>query len=723
MGLSFLAPLFFAGVGLLAAPYFIHQIRRPEREPLRFSSLLFIPKVEKEVIERKRIQHILLMLMRMTALLLLALAFARPYWQAQEAFAGANGAIQHVILLDTSYSMGHGDVFEKARAEALGVLAGLDEDEPLAVVLFGGTVDVAVSMRDVGGVGGSDHDAARAVLNGATVSSGHTDYELALETAYRHVTAGAAQDDASQPGVIFHFISDFMKNGLPEKSSGWKLPAFVEVETITVGESVMENIGVTDIGVRKYPNGDLRVLAKVHNWTDSKLENIPLVLELGGQEVSRNHLTIQAASSRQTSFRIVQEQFDDAGEILTGLVRLEDESIATDNARYFTWSMPRKQRILLVGIERDGVRWPAMRLMEQALPNRAELAWLRETIAPDDLIAALSQEGVAPGLIILSDYDSLDGEIMNALTEYVAEGGELLLCASDTEGLTGFDVSVFGETGIEGEERKYQVARSSRYTLMSWVDLDHPIFMPFQGRKFNDFSSLRYFNYVPLTVDETAEGVSVLARFEDDQPAMVEVRSGEGRVIIWPYSVQLKWTNMPKTTRFVPLLHETLMYMTDAGSAENEWSVGDAVIESQLAWSTGDTTLLQEPGSDSEREVARADGVESVSTDVPGFFKSRALSESDWEIVKAINVDGREGDDTPVTEAEFLLKLAAAPMVTEGAGASGLVGSEVDEEGYIIDREYGRGFLAVLLLLVLVELFYMSALSTRERVSKPAEPV
>ena len=186
--------------------------------------------------------------------------------------------------------------------------------------LFGGTVDVAVSMRDVGGVGGSDHDAARAVLNGATVSSGHTDYELALETAYRHVTAGAAQDDASQPRVIFHFISDFMKNGLPEKSSGWKLPAFVEVETITVGESVMENIGVTDIGVRKYPNGDLRVLAKVHNWTDSKLENIPLVLELGGQEVSRNHLTIQAASSRQTSFRIVQEQFDDAGEILTGLV-------------------------------------------------------------------------------------------------------------------------------------------------------------------------------------------------------------------------------------------------------------------------------------------------------------------------------------------------------------------------------------------------------------------
>ena len=65
MGLSFIAPLLFAGLGLLVGPYLIHQIRRPDREPVKFSSLLFIPDVQKEVIERKRIQHILLMAMRM----------------------------------------------------------------------------------------------------------------------------------------------------------------------------------------------------------------------------------------------------------------------------------------------------------------------------------------------------------------------------------------------------------------------------------------------------------------------------------------------------------------------------------------------------------------------------------------------------------------------------------------------------------------------------------
>ena len=722
MGLSFLAPLFFAGVGLLIAPFIIHQIRRPEREPHRFSSLLFIPNIQKEVIERKRIQHILLMLMRMMALLLLAFAFARPYWQAKQASASANGPTQHVILLDRSYSMGYAGVFEKARAEALSVLAGLNASEPLAIVLFDGTADVAVPMRDASGESLSNRDTARTVLNQATVSAGPTNYLNALETGYRHVTAGLTLEDGLQPRVIFHIISDFKKNGLPTTVSEWKLPAFVEVDTISVGDDSLKNVGITDIGVRKYPNGDLRVLAKVHNWTDAKLDDIALGLELNGVTVSENLLTIQAGSARQTSFRVTEAQQGAAGATLTGLARLSDAGIETDNVRFFTWSLPRKQRVLLVGIEHDGVRWPAMKLMEQALPNRDELPWSRTTIAPSELVEALSDDGAAPSLIILSDYESLNGEILNALTEYVTDGGALLLCASDKEGLTGVDVSVLSGEGVTSEESKYEVPRSSRYTTMSWVDLEHPILVPFQGRKFNDFSTLRYFNFVPLNVDESVEGVRVLARFDDEEPAMVEMQVGSGRVIVWPYSLQLTWTNMPKTTRFVPLLHETLMYLTDAGSSQGSLAVGHALEENELAWSNDDSTVVEAPGVETERAVSRGDFAGVAELSAPGFLKSKALADTDWDLVKAVNVDGLEGDDTPVTEAEFLLKLATAPIVSAAEGAEGVVGAEVDGEGYIIDEEYGRGLLVALLVLLVTELLYMSVLSTRVTTSKPADP-
>ena len=82
MGLALLTPLFLAGAALVAAPFLIHQIRRPEREPLRFSSHMFVPNIQREVIERKRVQHLLLLLLRMAMLILLAAAFSRPYWRA-----------------------------------------------------------------------------------------------------------------------------------------------------------------------------------------------------------------------------------------------------------------------------------------------------------------------------------------------------------------------------------------------------------------------------------------------------------------------------------------------------------------------------------------------------------------------------------------------------------------------------------------------------------------
>ena len=48
MTFSLLAPLFLAGAAFLALPWYIHHIRRPERDPIPFSSLMFVPKVEKE---------------------------------------------------------------------------------------------------------------------------------------------------------------------------------------------------------------------------------------------------------------------------------------------------------------------------------------------------------------------------------------------------------------------------------------------------------------------------------------------------------------------------------------------------------------------------------------------------------------------------------------------------------------------------------------------------
>ncbi|MFP6585038.1 MAG: hypothetical protein VCD00_21080, partial [Candidatus Hydrogenedentota bacterium] len=521
-------------------------------------------------------------------------------------------------------------------------------------------------------------------------------------------------DDELRPRVIFHMISDFKKNGMPNASSSWKLPSFIEMDVVSVAQETVANVGVTDIGVRKFPNGDLRVVAKVQNWSDEMLTDYPVWLDVGEDDTIENRLTLQPGSGRQTSFRIAKETAAESqDQTVVGQVRLQDDDLETDNTRYFAWSPARKQSIVLVGMERAGVRWPAVRLMEQALANRDEMPWIRETVTPENLSTYLRTATEQPAIIILSDYVNLSDVVVSDLRQYVSQGGSLLLCASGSEGWSESTGALLADTTVQGGQLRYEQPRASRYSTMSWVDLEHDIFARFQGRQFNDFSSLRMFNYVPLEIIGEQETAHVIARLDDDAPAMVETSLGTGSIVIWPFSIQLDWTNFPKTNQFVPLLYETLYYLNSLDDSTVATEVGTAVSPNWLNWNAEGESELQLPGSEDLVTVNRAD-TSFATLDEAGYFYGRASGLPDWSSIVAVNVNGREGDETPVTAAEFLLKLTSRPIISGSGEVAGVVGTEIDASGQVIDTEYGRLALAGLLLLLLTEFAYMNVLSRAE---------
>ena len=140
MGFAFLTPLILGGLSLLALPWILHQIRRPEREPHVFSSLMFVPNIKKEIIERRRLQHLLLMLLRMLVLLLLVFAFSRPALWSYIPLDVPDEAEWHVILLDTSYSMGAQNHFARAREEAIRILDDLRPGQSRLIVFVSLTI-------------------------------------------------------------------------------------------------------------------------------------------------------------------------------------------------------------------------------------------------------------------------------------------------------------------------------------------------------------------------------------------------------------------------------------------------------------------------------------------------------------------------------------------------------------------------------------------------------
>ncbi|TFG53271.1 MAG: hypothetical protein E4H37_03635, partial [Gemmatimonadales bacterium] len=114
MGLSFLAPAFLAALAALAIPVLVHLTHRSRKEVVRFPSLRFLDQVPYRAVRRQRIRHWALFAARCLALVLLALAFARPLLDRLRGTGAADArSTEHVILLDRSYSMGYGSHWQR----------------------------------------------------------------------------------------------------------------------------------------------------------------------------------------------------------------------------------------------------------------------------------------------------------------------------------------------------------------------------------------------------------------------------------------------------------------------------------------------------------------------------------------------------------------------------------------------------------------------------------
>ena len=77
-GLSFLYPLFLIAAAAAAVPIVLHLLRRKTDVVVDFPAVRLLHKTPVERQRRRRLRELILLALRVAALLLLALAFARP---------------------------------------------------------------------------------------------------------------------------------------------------------------------------------------------------------------------------------------------------------------------------------------------------------------------------------------------------------------------------------------------------------------------------------------------------------------------------------------------------------------------------------------------------------------------------------------------------------------------------------------------------------------------
>ncbi len=114
------------GVGL---PIWLHLLKRHKSDPRPFPSLMFFERSEQSSVVHRRLDHILLFILRTLMLVLLALLFANPF--INRATPKAAGKKMVVVAVDDSFSMRAASGtsgesrLDKAKREALDMISGI----------------------------------------------------------------------------------------------------------------------------------------------------------------------------------------------------------------------------------------------------------------------------------------------------------------------------------------------------------------------------------------------------------------------------------------------------------------------------------------------------------------------------------------------------------------------------------------------------------------------
>lgn len=644
--MGFVAPFVLAGLAALAIPVLIHLIQRERKRVVEFPSLMFLRRIPYQSVRRRRIRDWTLLAMRLAALALIVMAFARPFFKRDSlAAATQQGAREAVILVDRSYSMEYGDRWQRARTAARDAINGLGAGDRASLVFFSSGAEVAVRSS-------ADRGRLDAGLAAAATGPGATRFAPALKLA------ASLLAESALPRREIILISDFQRRGW-EQTPGRddvKLPERTTLTPIDVASGETSNLSVTPVSLQRsrFENHDrIAVTAGLVNHSGSAVSSVPVSLEVDGKSIQSLPANVAPGGSSSVTFA----PFTVASRNMRGTIRLPDDGLKRDNVFHFVVSPSEPVRVFAVG--RAGAERQSLYLARALSIGEAPRVELVARTPASFSDADARQAAV----VILNDVQTPD-DLADRLARFVRDGGGLLIAAGPQATWPARLSDVV--PALPGELIDRTTAAPSR---LGALEYSHPVFELFRAPRSGDFAAARFYGY-RATGPSTGQ---VLARFDDGTPALLERKTGAGRVLMWTSSLDLDWSDMPVKPVFLPFVHTLTKYLADYAEAPASLTVGQVIPAPRpapgraAAANRGGTVAIAPSGA--RVSVETEDGALELAEQ--GFYDVRTQGAgADTATALAANVDLSESDLAPLDPRELAAAVAGRPP-GDVAGLSG----------------------------------------------------
>jgi hypothetical protein len=632
--MGFFSPWFLAGIVAVGIPIWLHLLKRHKTDPKMFPSLMFFEHHEQSSVKHRRLDYILLFLLRTLMLILLALLFANPF--INRLTPKGEGKKIVVVAVDRSFSMrttdGGGTRLDRAKSQALDQVTKLPSNTTAQVIALAGTVQ-AMTQQTVD----------QGELRAAVAAIQPSDSRASFGELSRYLRT---LNENTKTPIEAHLYSDLQKSGMP--------PGFADLRLDTDTALNLHAVG------GQSPNWTVENVVAPQHVYDPKRVRIQATITGFNAPAAKRTVTLILNGKTQGSKTVDVPEGGRATAEFLGLeasygfnkceVRIDAaDALPADDRFAFSVERTDPKKILFI----DDGRRPRAQLYFRAALDAAPDAGFQLDVQRVEGAASANLSSFA--LVVLSDPGVLPANLEDALKRYVTAGGSILEALGPASAVSPrapiLDEAI-ETTRIAGRE-------GDRFFSVSDIDTGHPAL-----RNVERFEGVKFFQALRLTPTKSR----VLARLNDQTPLVLERQIGEGKVLAFASTFDNNANDLPLHASWVSFIENASAYLGGGGTDQP----ANLAVDSYVELRTGDNKGVGAEVLDSDGKrlltLEEASSARNFAVNHEGFFEVRTASGRRTLI--AAHADRKESD-LAVIPKETLDLWAATGEPAQGAVAAG----------------------------------------------------
>jgi hypothetical protein len=242
--------------------------------------------------------------------------------------------------------------------------------------------------------------------------------------------------------------------------------------------------------------------------------------------------------------------------------------------------------------------------------------------------------------------------------------------------------------------------------LLTKFDFDHPLFSPYKGFSKEEIPEVKFYSHA--TVRETS-AATVLARFSDNSPAVVEATTEKGRALLCTFSLAEDYSDLTAHPLMVVLLNRSVEYLVSEPLNQREQIFAGESVTRVLTTLSDKEFALVSPDDDTVRLSPSFQSGEIVFNlgrlEDPGIY--RLLGEDHTIDLFAVNFPPEESELSSIPPAELAEKIAGCSLV--------ILSEESDPAPLIAGARFGKELWKLFLFLAFFFLLLEMAVAASGR--------